>query len=121
MESLPCATTVYRAMRRKDWANQANSTVLSAAFIRRPQDTEGLSVDISSAKSCARNLNKCHGVATLRVGHIRDLGLDVTPDVPPHANITGLPCPKENRTEAEHLATLLARHARLLPEESWTD
>jgi hypothetical protein len=48
------------------------------------------------------------------VGRIRDLGLDVVPDSPDHAYITGLPLQDDDPLNAERLARLLAGQARLL-------
>jgi len=52
-------------------------------------------------------------VASLHVGRVRNLGLDVIPDEAHHANIVGLPHPAEKPAEAEHLALQLQRQARL--------
>jgi hypothetical protein len=118
MEALPCNKIVYRALRKR-WVDQA-SNVLPAAFIRRepPADEHGLSVDPSSAQSCATALQNCH-VASLHVGRIRNLGLDCIPDVPGHANITGVPRPSEDLVRAERLAGQLARLARFIPPEQY--
>jgi hypothetical protein len=116
MAPLACATIVFRAMARKAWVDQAAQTVLPAAFIRRPppRDAGGLSVNIDSPESCAAALHRCYGVATLHVGRMRDLALDVEVDAAPHANITGIPRDIDDRTRAEHLASRLARQARLI-------
>jgi hypothetical protein len=94
--------------------------ILPAAFFRRdsPHDDDGLSVNIESPRSCAATLKNCH-VASLHVGRIRDLGLDVVIDDPPHANITGLPRISEDRTRAERLASQLAKQARFIPPEQY--
>lgn len=119
MESLACGTIVYRAMARKAWVDPTTQRVLPAAFVRRPApvDDDGLSVDVDSARSCALALNKCHGVASLHVGRVRDLGLDVVVDKVPHANITGIPRATEDAALAERFASELARQARLVPPD----
>jgi hypothetical protein len=88
MDPLACEKIVFRAMARKQWIDPITRHVLSAAFLLRPspKDDDGLSVDIESAKSCASALSKCHGVASLQVGYLRTLGLDVAVDEVPHAN-----------------------------------
>lgn len=116
MEALACSTIVFRAMARKNWIDKATQSILPAAFRRRPSpaDDDGLSVDAQSAASCASALRECFGVASLHVGRIRDLGLDVVVDAAPHANITNVPRDTDDRTESERRASLLARHARLV-------
>ncbi len=119
MEPLPCPTIVFRAMARRAWIDLNTRTVLPDAFFRRPPpgDEDGLSVNIESVQSCETALMKCHGVVSLHVGKIRDLGLDVVVDEAPHANLTGLPRQEEARALALRLASQLARQARLvLPE-----
>ena len=112
---LSCSKIVYRAMARKDWIDFNANRVLPGAFLRRPNDDDGLSVDIASPQSCANALSKCHGVASLHVGRIRDIGLDVEVDDPPHASIKKLPRPSDDAAEAEHKASQLAKQARLIP------
>ena len=117
METLPCSAIVYRAMARKDWIDPVSGTVLPGAFIRRPapKDEDGLSLDVDGASSCARALNKCFGVASLHVGRIRDIGLDVIVDDRPHASIRGVPRTADDKLNAERIASQLARKARLVP------
>ncbi|MBI3469570.1 MAG: hypothetical protein HY000_41745 [Planctomycetes bacterium] len=50
---------------------------------------------------------------SLHVGRLRDIGLDVVPDEPQHANITNLPYPQDDPVTAERLAGLIARQARI--------
>lgn len=123
MEPLACSTIVYRAMARKNWVDATTQSILPAAFMRRlpPADEDGLSVDIHSARSCSLALNKCHGVASLHVGRVRNLGLDVVVDEPPHANITGLPSTTDDAARTERLASQLARQARLVPAEQYRE
>jgi hypothetical protein len=118
-QPLGCETIVYRAIARKKWIDPASQRVLPAAFFRRPppKDEDGLSVDVVSPNSCASVLRDCFGVASLHVGRIRNVGLDVVVDESPHANITGLPCSADDQTEAERLASQLARQARFISPE----
>lgn len=120
LPALLCNAIVYRALLRKNWIDKNTGRIQSAAFFRRPKDTgndlDGLSVSIAAACSIedARGgFTSCYGIATLHVGRVRDIGLDVQPDSPIHANITGLPCKEDNLIEAERLAGLLARQARI--------
>jgi hypothetical protein len=123
MEALLCSAIVYRAMSRKGWIDRETDRILPAAFIRRPspKDETGLSVNILSPRSCHETLNRCHGVASLHVGRVRDLRLDIVVDASPHADITGLPRHEDDRTETEHLASLLARQARVVPPDQYLD
>ena len=125
MDALPCSAIVYRAMARRKWIDKSDKLhhVLPAAFMLRPapKDPQGLSVDMESPRSCHRTLKECFGVVSLHVGRVRDLGLDVVVDESPHANVTGLPREAENRTESEHLASLLARQARIVPPDQYLD
>ncbi len=47
------------------------------------------------------------------VGRVRDLGLDVVPDSPSHANIIGLPYREDEPDTAVRLALLLAKQSRI--------
>lgn len=119
METLACETIVYRAMTRKKWVDPMTKRILPAAFVRRPppQDEDGLSVDIESPQSCVSELNSSFGVGSLHVGRVRDLGLEIEVDAPPHAVITGVPRETEDQAKAEWLASQLAKLARLIPPE----
>jgi hypothetical protein len=55
-----------------------------------------------------------YGVASLQVGKVRELGLDVVPDSPSHAQIVGLPYREDDRNNADRLARLLAEQSRLV-------
>lgn len=116
MDVLECSAIVFRAMARKNWVDRTTNRILPAAFMRRPapKDDDGLSVDVASAESCRGSLREVFGVASLHVGRIRDLGLDVVVDEAPHANIVDLPRASHDRTQAERLASQLARQARLI-------
>jgi len=90
--------------------------ISAAAFMRRPTDIDGLSVNPASTCSVdfVRNrLRKCYGVVSLHVGRLRDIELDVVQDGLEHANIIGVPYSEENSREAERLAGMLARQSRL--------
>src|SRR5437868_10025477 len=87
---LSCSSIVYRAILRKAWIDQDTGRIQSAAFMRRSSDIDGLSVSIAAACSpeqCIAQFRACFGLATLHVGRIRNLGLDVIADTPDHACI----------------------------------
>lgn len=117
-EPLPCSTIVYRALLKKQWINEDTGRVKADAyFLREKEKNTGLSVNIAAACSpeqCAKRFQKCFGVASLHVGRIRDVGLDVVRDSLDHANITGLPYREDNRVEAERFAGLLAKQSRIV-------
>ena len=118
MESLPCKTVVFRAITRKQWVDKPTQAVSPGAFFRRPppDDEDGISVDIDSPTSCVKIFNKTFGVVSLHVGRVRDIGLDITVDDPPHANIVGVPRKEEDNTEAERFASQLAKMARFISQ-----
>jgi hypothetical protein len=116
-EPLACQRIVFRALIRSGLIVPGGQ-ILSGAFIRRPVDHDGLSVDIASAASCTAPFRKCYGVASLHVGRVRRIGLDIVVDMAPHANITGVPRPEDDAANAERLAGLLAKQSRLVPPEA---
>ncbi len=122
--TLPCHTIVYRAIRSsRKWIDQDTKELLPFAFHRR-KDEKGLSVLVSphvpNEEECCRlaPLNKCHGVDSLHVGWVRDLGLDVEQDTPTHADIIGMPVYTDGdgdspeNIEADRIATRLASISR---------
>ena len=112
-EPLADSAIVYRALLRKQWIDRENNLVLFDAYLLRPND-RGLSLTIASVSSpekCAANFKNCYGVASLQVGQIRELGLDAVADSVSHAEIIGLPYPKDDRDRAERLADLLAERS----------
>lgn len=119
----PCSTIVFRAILRKSVVDWRKRTVLPSAFYRRPahQDPDGLSVGHTCAvPDYLSRFNKTFGAATLHVGHVRNVGLDVVPDNDPsepfHALITGVPFQDDDLERAELLAIELANQARLLDD-----
>jgi hypothetical protein len=125
-QPLECATIVYRALRASADLDRAARRVNRSAFLRREAtDLKGLSVNYNCPTSeCGKELRKRYGVATLHVGHIRSLELDVVADQPAHANIIGVPLRDLSKPEtvelAERLADKLAEHARALLLEELT-
>ena len=114
--TLDCGHIVFRALLKKGWIDHVTKSVMPGAFFRRPapRDPDGLSVDTDSPQSCVANLSTIFGVASLHVGRVRDLGLEVVPDEETHANVVGLPYADDDRARAEFLASRLAREARLV-------
>jgi hypothetical protein len=114
----PDAKTVYRALRSKNWVDPVTHRLKPDAFLRRTResgkDRNGLSVSPISAEHAQSPLSRRLGAASLEVGAVRQLnaGLDVIPDRPDHANITGVPYPDEDPMLAEHVARLLRDIAR---------
>ncbi len=115
-EPLPESAIVYRALLRRQWIDEANNLVLSSAYLLRANEP-GLSVTIASVCSpeqCAAKFKNCYGVASIQVGQIRKLGLDLVADSASHAQIVGLPYVTDDRDRAERLADLLAERSRLV-------
>ncbi|PHX55120.1 hypothetical protein CP500_012480 [Tychonema bourrellyi FEM_GT703] len=89
-ENLPDHTLVYRGL-RKGWIDRDRSIVkLDAYYLRQRIKEEGISVNFSIEQSLSA-LKNCAGVASLNVGEIRELGLNVVRDSSSHGSIMGLP------------------------------
>lgn len=118
-KTLECHDIVLRAVLRSQNIDRENNRVLAQAFLLRTsrdgtkEETVSVSYDCSPAV-CAAGFDKCYGVASLHVGRVRNLGLDVVPDEPHHASIVGLPHPNDDPAKAEHMASLLRAQARLV-------
>lgn len=115
-EPLPNSAIVYRALLRKNWIDAETGEVKSNAYLLR-ENEPGLSVRIASACSpeqCAAKFRNCYGVASLEVGSIRELDLEVVQDSISHANIICLPYSAEDRDSAVRLARLLAEQSRVV-------
>ncbi|NJM72172.1 MAG: hypothetical protein HC862_19425 [Scytonema sp. RU_4_4] len=115
-EPLPTDAVVYRALLRKQWIDEDTGCVKADAYFLRASEL-GLSVNIASVCSpeqCARLFRKCYGVASLEVGRVREIGLDVEQDSRNHGNIIGLPHREDELAEAERLAGLLAKRSHIV-------
>ncbi|SRR5712692_136880 len=113
LEQYSCSQIVYRAATGSDWIRQ-NGKVRKQAFYRRQNhDPNGLSCAPTQA-DCTLHLDRpTHGTITLHVGRVRDLGLDVIPTDPTHANIVGVPYREgDDKARATFLASKLAEIAR---------
>jgi hypothetical protein len=112
---------VFRAMRNKSWTKTTNGRPLPTAFLRREADPatnreaeKALSVNVKSRKSCHDSLTNCYGVAELEAAACESLGLTITIDEHPHADLGGMPLQSEDKGRAEHLASQLAKIAVLV-------
>ncbi len=115
-EPLPFDAVVYRALLRKQWIDEDTNRVKADAYFLRASEP-GLSVNLASVCSpeqCAGLFRKCYGIASLEVGRIREIGLDVEQDLVNHANIVGLPDREDNLALAERLAGLLAKRSHIV-------
>lgn len=116
---LACSDIIHRCLRNSHLVHEETGLVKAAAFLRRRDEdgrlTEsGLSVDrasLRSSKAFAESFRKSHGVVSLHVGRIRDIGLDVVAAPPPPSNAEIIRLPDEP-AEEERLAGLLAKQAR---------
>nr|MDQ2996790.1 hypothetical protein [Chloroflexota bacterium] len=91
---LGCSAIVYRALLRSNLIDKTTGRILAGAFMRRAKDVDGLSVSVAanySKQQIVLDFDPCHGIVSLHVGRIRDLGIDVQCDSLVHANIIGLP------------------------------
>lgn len=115
-DSLADNTIVYRALLRKQWIDEDTGKVKADAYFLRANE-RGLSVNLAGAcspRQCAKFFRKCYGVASLEVGGIREVGLNVEQNSVNHANIVGLPDRDNNLAEAERLAGLLAKQSQIV-------
>jgi hypothetical protein len=112
-ETYPCHKIVYRACLYPDWI-KPNRKIKKQAFFRYDKDKRGISVTPDLAHCTDGLTGETFGTIALPVGWVRDLGLDVIPDSPTHANIVGVPTRDQNRELAMHLADGLAKIARVL-------
>jgi hypothetical protein len=115
-EPLPEDAIVYRSILRKQWINEDTGKVKADAYFRRANEI-GFSVNLASEYSpeqCAENFRQCYGVASLEVGSVREIGLNVEQDKVNHANIVGLPYKEDDSTQAERLAGLLAKKSQIV-------
>lgn len=133
----PCSTIAYRAIRRKEWLDPDDtSRIKDAAFMRRrpkrdahnliidTMDDDGLSVYDSfhiEAQACIEDHLSCHGLATLHVGTLRDLGLTVIRDPDDHRKllIVDMPFENPNDVNAEALLDAVANSARIHTRCKW--
>jgi hypothetical protein len=111
--SLEDDASVFRAIRKR-WIDE-HGQLLSIAFLRRiGADPNGLSVNTTREASLA-SLKNLAGTAELKVGRVRELGLDVIPtaDHPTDANINArVPYPEGlDKDKAEHLALQLVERS----------
>lgn len=89
-----------------------------------PGDNDGLSVYDSfhiGQQACLEDSLSCHGLATLHVGTLRDLGLNVVrdPEDPRKILITDMPFENPNDARQEALLESIARTARIRLRFSW--
>jgi hypothetical protein len=115
-EPLPENAIAYRSMLRKQWIDEDTGRVKADAYFLRANEP-GLSVNLASTCSpqqCAEMFRKCYGVASLQVGDVREIGLDIEQDSVNHANVVGLPYREDDLAEAERLAGLLAKRSSLV-------
>jgi hypothetical protein len=135
-ENLECGEIVYRALKRAC----PEEPIPPEAFIRKirlsgptPGPELGVSLSrkkYSTARECRTILRKMSGCASLHVGKVRDLplNLDIWPDPefdesstviirPGHCLLMNLPDPKGDEENAEYAATQLLRLARCIAAE----
>lgn len=89
-----------------------------------PGDDDGLSVYDSfhiGQQACLEDSLSCHGLATLHVGTLRGLGLNVIRDPHDHRKIlvTDMPLENPNDVRQEALLESVARTARIRLRFSW--
>jgi hypothetical protein len=118
LRSLSDEDTIHRVL-----LNSKQAADPHEAFMLRPDEKDdGLSVNFDCTPNEARTqecFEKTYGVASLLVGGVRQLKLEVVPDQPRHANITGVPYKGDNPAQAEWIASQLADRVTNLSRERW--
>jgi hypothetical protein len=123
---LTCDTIFYRALRtrwvKKNAHNLVTSLLFDAFTLRYDSETgkieEGVSLS-SNLEKCSKLFKGGNDVASLTLRQIEDVskaaGLDlyVHWNKLHHAEIRGLPCPKDKETEMQKVAGLLAKQCKL--------
>jgi hypothetical protein len=89
-----------------------------------PGDSDGLSVYDSfriTQQECLEDTLSCHGLATLHVGRLRNIGLNIIRDPDDHRKllITDMPFENPNDKQQEGLLESVARTARISLRQSW--
>jgi len=91
----------------------------SAFLLRENEKDSGLSVNFDyTTEECRAQpcFSKTYGVRSLTVQSVLELELEVQPDEPHHANITGIPHTDDDPRRAEYLAGQLERVSTLVSE-----
>ena len=120
--SFDCTTIIYRAILKSGWIDPDKATakgLKADAFFRRKIDTDGLSVlkaGTMEPREFGATFNPCHGIATLHVGRLLDLGVTVAPDPEDERKLLLTNIPFENPGDAaqEKLAGDIAKSARII-------
>ena len=134
----PCNTIVFRTIRVKQWFDPDDDRrVKSEAFMRRrprtkddgtvdAMDQDGLSVFDSlhmNVQACTEDegTKSGHGLASLHVGTLRDLGLTVIRDPEDYRKILIVNIPFENPNDKDQEALLdaVADSAKIALRQRW--
>src|ERR1700674_4520846 len=90
--------TLLRALLRRGELEDPRS----AFFLREEERGSGLSVNFDlTPEQCRARFRTTYGVRSLAVQFVRTLNLDVVPDGPNHANVTGMPHRDDDPDRAE--------------------
>lgn len=112
------ADTVHRVLRNKKQQEELHE----AFMLRADEKDSGLSVFFNCTIDEARKqpcFLKTYGAASLLVGGIRKLALEVIANEPHHANIKGVPYKEDDPEGAERIASQLERLAKHVLREKW--
>jgi hypothetical protein len=105
--------TLLRALLSRGQLNDPRTAFL----IRRDERDTGLSVNFDvTPEQCRTFFDTTYGVRSLLVRYVRALELEVVPDEPHHANVTGIPHSDDDPKRAEFLAGELSKISVLVSE-----
>jgi hypothetical protein len=89
----------------------------TAFLIRNDERDTGLSVNFDlTPEECRAYFDTTYGIRSLLVRCVRDLQLEIVPDEPHHANVTGIPHSDDDPKRAEFLAGELSKISVLVSE-----
>lgn len=90
---------------------------VTAFFIRSSERDTGLSVNFDlTPDQCRAQFKTTYGVRSLLVQSVKELNLEIVPDNPHHANVTGIPHIDDDPDRAEFLAGQLLKVSELVSE-----
>jgi|SRR6266498_2375783 len=122
---LPDNSVIFRALKSASFLNDSKTDLVDKAyFCHKGRDEDGLSFG-RTAENAAMALDKNHGVSSIPVGDVHNLGreLDVYADSDPgfagHALLKGLPMYEDNPTLASDIAWELVHISTIVHNRSY--
>jgi hypothetical protein len=122
---LPNESVVFRAFKSAYFLDNSKTELVDKAyFCHKNRDEDGLSLGMT-AENAVMALDKNHGVSSLPVGAIHDLGrgLEVREDLDPafagHALVKGMPLYEDNEKLASDIAWELVHISTIVHNKAY--